>query len=292
MQNGPLEIPVTPPISRLRAIVARLRSPAGGCPWDLEQTHRTLRSALIEEAYETLAAIEAGDDENLREELGDLLLHVVMHAQIAAERGAFDFDAVAADAADKMVRRHPHVFGGESAANSDAVIVRWEEIKRREKAAAPTSQLDGVPDSLPALQRAQKIQTKAAEVGFDWREAREVLAKVREEVAEVESALTSAAPPENKSGDGDGGPLAEELGALLFSVVNLARWQRLESELLLRRATDKFSARFRHVEAALRARGQEWENTPFSELDTLWEEAKVHLRNASAFPDQIAGSAV
>ncbi len=293
MQNRPLEISDTPPISRLRAIVARLRSPAGGCPWDLEQTHRTLRAALIEEAYETLAAIEAGDDENLREELGDLLLHVVMHAQIAAERGAFDFDAVAAGAADKMVRRHPHVFGSESAANSDAVIVRWEEIKRREKAAVtPTSQLDGVPASLPALQRAQKIQAKAAKVGFDWREARDVLAKMREEVGEVEAALSSVSTATTDSDGGDGGPVAEELGDLLFSVVNLARWQRLESELLLRRATDKFSARFRHVEAALRARGQAWENASFSELDALWEEAKVALQNPSDFTEQNAGSAV
>lgn len=296
MQHEPSEIFDTPPIARLHAIVARLRSPDGGCPWDLEQTHRTLRSALIEEAYETLAAIEADDDENLREELGDLLLHVVMHAQIAAERGAFDFDAVAAGVADKMVRRHPHVFGGESAPDSDAVLVRWEEIKRREKAAAATSQLEGVPDSLPALQRAQKIQTKAAKVGFDWRNTREVLAKVREEITEVESALatteSNTGNRRSEGGDGDHGALAEELGDLLFSVVNLARWQRLESEMLLRRATDKFSARFRHVEAALRARSQAWENASFSELDTLWEEAKVHLRNASDFTEQNAGSAV
>ena len=293
MPIQPPDSAVSTPIAQLRDVVARLRAPAGGCPWDLEQTHRTLRAALIEECYETLAAIDAGDDENLREELGDLLLHVIMHAQIAAERGAFDFDAVAAGIAEKMVRRHPHVFGTESASDSEAVILRWEEIKRREKSEPSASPIDGVPDSLPSLQRAQKIQAKAARVGFDWREAGEVLAKVREELAEVEAALSDEAAGENRNGgEGDAGALADELGDLLFSVVNLARWQRLESELLLRRATDKFSARFRLVETALRARGQSWEESRFSELDTLWEEAKVALRRGPDSSERNAKSAV
>ncbi len=294
MPTPPPETFDSEPLARLRAIVARLRAPVGGCPWDLEQTHGSLRAALIEETYETLAAIDAGDDANLREELGDLLLHVVMHARIAEERGAFDFDAVAAGIAEKMVRRHPHVFADETAADSGAVLLRWDEIKRREKNAgsAPESVLDGVPAGLPALQRAQKIQAKAAKVGFDWEEPRAVLAKVREELAEVEAALAAAADGGASGNAGDAGELAEELGDLLFSVVNLARWQRLESELLLRRATDKFIARFRHVEAALQARGQAWEQATFSELDSLWERAKIALRESPTTTERNATSAV
>ncbi len=255
------------PLQRLRAIVARLRAP-GGCPWDREQTHASLRTALVEETYEVLAAIEADDDANLREELGDLLLHVVMHSQMAAERGAFDFDAVAREIAEKMVRRHPHVFGDDRAADSAAVLVRWDEIKRQEKAArgettAEPSRLDGVPPALPALMRAQKVQEKAAKVGFDWRQKEEVLAKVREEIAEVEQA---AGTPD---------AVAEEIGDLLFSAVNLARWHRLDAETALRHATDKFSRRFRHVEAALRERGQAWETATYEELDSLWNAAKA-----------------
>ena len=256
------------PLEHLRAIVARLRAP-GGCPWDREQTHASLRTALVEETYEVIAAIEAGDDANLREELGDLLLHVVMHAQMAAERGAFDFDAVAREIGEKMVRRHPHVFGDGRAEDSAAVLVRWDEIKRQEKAARGTvekepSRLDGLPPALPALMRAQKFQEKAAKVGFDWRRVEEVLAKVREEVAEVEGA--AAESPER---------VAEEIGDLLFSAVNLARWHKLDAETALRHATDKFARRFRHVEAALRARGQAWEAATFEELDALWNEAKA-----------------
>lgn len=258
------------PLLRLRAIVAQLRAPVGGCPWDLEQTPKSLRGALIEETYETLAAIDAGDDVNLCEELGDLLLHVVMHAQMAAERGAFTFDDVARTVGEKMVRRHPHVFGTETAADSAAVLGRWDEIKRREKGepatagAAPVSALDGVPDALPALMRAQKVQAKAGRVGFDWPEVGEVARKVREEIAEVEAELAG----------GNDAALADELGDLLFAVVNLARWRKFEAELLLRGATDKFARRFRWLEAALVARGGRPETAAFEELDALWEEAK------------------
>ena len=217
----------------------------------------------MEETYEVLAAIDARDDVNLREELGDLLLHVVMHSQMAAERGAFTFDDVAAEVADKMVRRHPHVFGAETAADSAAVLGRWEEIKRREKggADARASVLDGVPDALPALMRAQKISAKAARVGFDWREPAEVLAKVREEVAEVAAETHPARR-------------AEEIGDLLFATVSLARWEKADAEGLLRAATDKFARRLRWVEDTLRARSQAWETVPFEELDALWNEAK------------------
>lgn len=261
------------PLEHLRAIVARLRAP-GGCPWDREQTHASLRTALLEETYEVLSAIEAEDDPNLREELGDLLLHVVLHSQIAAERGAFDFDAVAREIGEKMVRRHPHVFGGDQLADTAAVLVRWDEIKRREKAGrggeGESSRMDGLPAMLPALLRAQKAQEKAAKVGFDWQTAEEVLAKVREEVSEIDEAVS-----------GTSEAVAEEIGDLLFSAVNLARWHKLDAETTLRHATDKFVRRFRHVESTLEARGKRWDEVTYGELDDLWNEAKA---NAAAAP--------
>ncbi len=255
------------PLERLRSVVARLRAP-DGCPWDREQTHSSLRTALVEETYEVLAAIEADDDENFCEELGDLLLHVVMHAQMASERGVFDFDVVARGIGEKMIRRHPHVFGDDRLADSAAVLVRWDEIKRQEKAraghapeASEPSRMDGLPPSLPALMRAQKLQEKAAKVGFDWPDLSGVRAKVHEEIAEVESAAPDT--------------VGEEIGDLLFAAVNLARWHRLDAETALRHATDKFARRFRHVEASLRARGQTWEAATFEQLDALWNEAKA-----------------
>ena len=273
------------PFVRLRAIAARLRAPDGGCPWDREQTHASLRGALVEETYETLAAIDAGDDVNLCEELGDLLLHVVMHAQMAAERRAFTFDDVAAGVAEKMVRRHPHVFGTETLADSAAVLGRWEEIKRREKgdaaeggSATHRSLLDGVPDALPALMRAQKVSARAARVGFDWREPAEVLAKVREEVEEV-------------AAETDPARRAEEIGDLLFATVSLARWEKADAEGLLRAATDKFARRLRWVENTLRSRGQAWEAVPFEELDALWNQAK-RATGPGAHDEQTPGSAV
>ena len=188
-----------------------------------------------------------------------------MHAGMAAERGAFTFDDVAAEAAAKMVRRHPHVFGTENLADSAAVLGRWEEIKRQEKGktttAAPGRVLDGVPDALPALMRAQKVSAKAARVGFDWPNAAEVLAKVREEVGEI-------------AAETDPARRAEEIGDLLFATVSLARWERADAEGLLRAATDKFVRRFRRVEDAVRAQGRPWETVPFAELDALWNEAK------------------
>ena len=277
------------PLTRLRAIAARLRAPDGGCPWDLEQTHASLRGALVEETYETLAAIDAGDDVNLCEELGDLLLHVVMHAQMASERGAFTFNDVAAGVAVKMVRRHPHVFGTETLADSAAVLGRWEEIKRREKgddtapgvgdsAIVRGSLLDGVPDALPALMRAQKISARAARVGFDWPSPAEVLAKVREEVEEV-------------AAETDPARRGEEIGDLLFATVSLARWEKADAEGLLRAATDKFARRFRRVEDALQARGLTWEAAPFETLDALWNEAK-RTTDPGSPDEQTRGSAV
>lgn len=252
------------PIDRLRAIVARLRAP-DGCPWDREQTHSTLVPGLIEEVYEVIDAIERKHDTDLREELGDLLLHVVMHAQMAGETGRFNFDDVSTGVGDKMVRRHPHVFGENSdAKDTAAVLKQWDEIKRTEKTAGdpirPPSLLDGVPISFPALLRAKKLQAKAAKIGFDWPEAAPVLEKIAEEMTEVRTALTS----------GDTAKVEEEIGDLLFTVVNLARKCDLDPELALHRASDKFSARFRAMEAA----GKDLKALTPDQLEALWANAK------------------
>lgn len=253
------------PLERLRQIVARLRGP-DGCPWDREQTHASLRTSLVEETYETVAAIDAGDDANLCEELGDLLLHVTLHSQMASERGAFDLGMVAAGVCEKMIRRHPHVFGDAAKGDSAAVLAQWDEIKRREKGDKSTaSLLDGLLTNLPALLRAQKAQQKAACGGFDWEAAGDVWAKVREEVDEVEEAMAS----------GDAAAVADELGDLLFSIVNLARWRELEAEWLLHRATEKFVRRFQAVEAVLRSEGRQVKGTGLAELDAVWEQVKA-----------------
>ncbi len=254
--------PIFPPLDQLLRIMARLRAP-DGCPWDREQTHATLRAAVIEEAYEVAAAISSGDDTNLREELGDLLLQVVFHAQLSRERGGWDFDSVAAGIVEKLVRRHPHVFGAENAADSAAVLKRWEEIKREEKGAKVESLLDGVSDGLPGLIRAEKIQKRAAKVGFDWPDLPPVIAKVREELAEVESAL----PDPQK--------VEDEIGDLLFAVVNLARKLKVDGEVALQKATDKFSTRFRQVEAIARQRNLAMETMSLAELDAIWDEVKA-----------------
>ena len=256
------------PLEQLLRIMARLRAP-DGCPWDREQSHATLRQSVIEEAYEVAAAINSGDDANLREELGDLLLQVVFHAQMASERGDWNFDAVASGIVEKLVRRHPHVFGSENASDSAAVLTRWEEIKRAEKGTAATaSALDGVSEGLPSLMRAEKVQKKAAKVGFDWSELPPVVAKVREEIAEVEGAL------------GDTEKVEEEVGDLLFAVVNLARKLKVDGEVALQRATDKFATRFREVEAVARERGLALEKMTLAEMDEIWDEVKARRGNA------------
>lgn len=254
------------PLQQLLRIMARLRAP-DGCPWDQEQNHATLRRNVIEEAYEVVAAIDAGDHENLCEELGDLLLQVVFHAQMASEDGRFDFDAISRSIVEKLVRRHPHVFGSESASDSAAVLTRWEEIKRAEKgeAAVTASALDGVTPGLPALMYAEKIQKKAAKVGFDWSELPPVVSKVREELLEVEAAVASGQAEE----------IEEEIGDLLFAAVNLARKAKVDGEVALQRATTKFSDRFRAVEALARTRGLDLEKMALPEMDALWDEIKA-----------------
>jgi len=262
---------LTPPdprlagIDQLVEIVAKLRGP-GGCPWDREQTHATLRSGLLEEAYEVVDAIDQADDANLREELGDLLLQSVFHAQIAREEGRFDFDAVAREIAAKLVRRHPHVFGDDSCADSDAVLQRWDEIKRAEKgAAAPESAIHGIPKSLSALLRAQKVQKKAAKVGFDWPDVTPVFAKLREEIAELEAEVAA----------GNIDKIEDELGDLLFSVVNLARALKQDAETALHRATGKFIARFQGVEKLACDRSIDLAQLDLAGLDALWDEVKA-----------------
>ena len=266
----PSENPAAPaaePVDRLRGIVARLRAP-DGCPWDREQTHASLKSALIEETYEVLAAIDAKDDVNLCEELGDLLLHITMHAQMASEAGNFDLDDVARGITEKMIRRHPHVFGDHAAADSAAVLLKWDEIKRREKgAAASESLMAGLPASLPALMRAQRAQEKAGKVGFDWPEVSQVLAKVREEVDEVAIEMGSNTP---EAAD----RIADEIGDLLYAAVNLARWHKLDAETILNGATDKFVRRFQRMERELCEQGTDWKKVSFKELDALWEKVK------------------
>jgi MazG family protein len=250
------------PLEQLLRIMARLRAP-DGCPWDQEQNHASLRQSVIEEAYEVAAAINSGDDANLKEELGDLLLQVVFHAQLAREEGRFDFDGIARVIAEKLVRRHPHVFGSENAADSTAVLARWEEIKRAEKGETRASLLDGVSAGMPGLMRAEKVQKKAAKVGFDWSEVAPVIAKVREETAEVEAALGNPVKVE------------EELGDLLFAVVNLARRLKVDGEVALQRATDKFVARFQQVEAIALEEGRQLEGMSLAEMDAIWDRVKA-----------------
>jgi len=250
-------------VSRLREIVARLRAP-GGCPWDQEQTHESLRGALIEECYEAIEAIEKADDGNLREELGDLLLHVVMHAHMAGERKAFSFEEVVEGICEKLIRRHPHVFGDSRAAETAQVLRQWEQIKRAEKG-GECSVMDSPPSAFPALLRAQHAQKKAARVGFEWDEAARVLDKIEEEIEELREAISR----------GMSKNIEEELGDLLFSVVNLARKLDVDAETSLAGATRKFVGRFRAVEAEIAAGGGKIEQTSPGEMNALWDRHKA-----------------
>ena len=271
-------------IDRLLEVMARLRDPEGGCPWDLEQTFETIAPYTIEEAYEVAEAIRQGDREALRDELGDLLLQVVFHARMAQEDGSFDFDAVARGIAEKMIRRHPHVFGNdETDARSSATAQTraWETQKAEERAAMAIAEgrtpsaLDGVALALPALLRAEKLQKRAARVGFDWPAPEPVFDKVLEEVAE----LREAASPE--ASDQAASAVAGELGDLLFACVNLARHLGVDPEAALSAANAKFTARFHHVEAALTGSGRSADDVGLAELDRLWEDAKRGERTAA-----------
>jgi len=266
-------------IARLIELMAALRTPGSGCPWDLEQSFATIAPYTIEEAYEVAEAIARGDLEDLREELGDLLLQVAFHARMAEEAGAFDFGDVVHAITAKLVRRHPHVFGDAGALPVAAVNELWDRIKGEEKAARAARKhtggeraetLAGVPTGLPALARALKLQEQAGKVGFDWNDARAVLAKIREEADEIESALALGQAERNR--------LAEEVGDLLFAVVNLARHAGADPETALRAANAKFERRFAAIERALAARGKSPQQSTLTEMDALWDAAKAAER--------------
>jgi nucleoside triphosphate diphosphatase len=252
-------------IDQLLALMAALRTPGSGCPWDLEQTFETIAPYTLEEAHEVADAIARGDLAGLKDELGDLLLQVVFHARMAEECRAFDFGDVVYAIADKLVRRHPHVFGGDRDISPDEVKLLWQKIKDAERARAgkaADSALDGVPLALPALSRAEKLQKKAAAVGFDWPNTHEVQAKVNEEVDELFEAM------------GDRERTAEEFGDLLFALVNLARHAGIDAEAALRAANSKFERRFQAVERALAAKGKTPAQSSLAEMDALWDAAK------------------
>jgi ATP diphosphatase len=255
-------------ITRLIEIMAALRTLDTGCPWDLKQDFASIAPYTIEEAYEVADAIARGDLGDLREELGDLLLQVVYHARMAQEQGAFDFGDVVQAITEKMLRRHPHVFGDAQGLDHEAVGKLWQDIKAGEKAAKPAPHagaLAGVPVALPALTRALKLQNKAGDVGFDWNDPFAVLAKIREEADEIEAELK--AEEKDKA--------AREVGDLLFAVVNLARHLRADPEALLRETNAKFERRFASIERALAARGKSPKQASLAEMDALWNAAKA-----------------
>jgi MazG family protein len=250
-------------IDRLRAIMHRLRAP-GGCPWDAEQTHESIVPNLIEEAYETVDTIQRGDHEHLKEELGDLLLQVIFHSEIAEEAGRFNLDEVARGICDKLVRRHPHVFGESDAADSEAVLQQWDAIKRTEKGDEEMPYLHGVGKGLPGLLRAFKLQKKAAKVGFDWPVEIGVVAKIHEELLELQSAVDAQ----------DLDAVSEEMGDLMFSVVNLARFRKIDPELLMSSANNKFEKRFGEMERILTSKNLTLEAATPAEMEDAWEAAK------------------
>ncbi len=257
-------------IARLIEIMAALRTPGSGCPWDLEQTFQTIAPYTIEEAYEVADAIARDDLGHLKDELGDLLLQVAFHARMAEEQGLFEFADVVEAITTKLVRRHPHVFADAEGRTAEAVEGLWERIKAQEKAArgdaAPAGALAGVPVALPALTRALKLQQKAGLVGFDWNDPRAVLAKIREEADEIEAELDDPAKAKHA---------VAEVGDLLFAVVNLSRHLRADPEGILRDANAKFERRFAAIEQALAARGKKPQDATLAEMDALWDEVKA-----------------
>lgn len=257
-------------IERLHDIMTRLRNPETGCPWDRVQTLETLKPCVLEETYELLAAMDCPEDkDNHIEELGDVLLQVMFQCVMAEEKGDFSFDDVANAISDKLVRRHPHVFGDTEAKDPATVLRNWEQIKQQEhKKELRHSALDGVPASLPALLKAQRTQEKASRVGFDWKDAKGPLEKIKEEIRELEEAVS-------ESSDTSLDPhVKEELGDLIFAVTNLARHLKADAESALENTTKKFSRRFRAVEAGAKAQGRNLKDMALAEMDALWDEAK------------------
>ena len=253
---------------RLVQVFAALRS-ENGCPWDREQTHESIKPDLIEETYEVIEAIDAGDPAKLCEELGDLLGNVMLHAQIASDEGEFDINDIIRILTEKLIRRHPHVFGDQEAKDADQVLTNWEQIKRSESGYEDRkSALDGVPDHLPSLQRAQKLQRKAARVGFDWNDVSDVLPKIDEEIAELKASIR----------EGNREEIELEIGDLLFSIVNLCRFLDLGAEEALRKANRKFSGRFKSMEEELERRGDSFKDYDLAGLDEIWDKAKEEER--------------
>ncbi len=259
-------------IDRLKRIMAQLRDPETGCPWDVEQNFASIAPYTIEEAYEVADAIEAGDMEALKDELGDLLLQVIFHSQMADEQRAFNFDDVAETISDKMVRRHPHVFSDDYVGDAEAQTRAWEETKAGERKAKAAddpghSALDGVAKGLPALLRALKLQKRAARIGFDWPGAEGALAKLREEIDELSGEVRRSGADREK--------LADELGDVLFSVVNLARKLDMDPEAALRHGNAKFERRFRIMERQLKSAGRELNGAELDEMEAEWQQAKA-----------------
>jgi len=266
---------------RLVRLQARLRAP-NGCPWDVEQTHLTLRTYLIEEAYEVLEALESGDDEKFAEELGDLLLQVVFHAQIATEAKRFSAADVVREIHQKMVRRHPHVFGEKRARNAGEVLKNWEQIKAEERRAkgaqgigspedaekAPASLLDGIPNTLPAVMQGFQLTRRASRIGFDWDSVEGVIEKLQEELGELRSAQSAQSARQ----------IEQELGDVLFAAVNLARFLKVDPEIALKRTNAKFMSRFRTMERLARASGRMLAEVPRGEMEWLWDQAKASER--------------
>lgn len=258
------------PIDRLLEIMATLRDPQRGCAWDREQTFATIAPYTVEEAYEVADAIDHGDMAALKDELGDLLFQVVFHSQMAAEQGSFAFDDVATAIADKMIRRHPHVFGDAEVRDAETQTVAWEATKADERAAkGHGSVLDGVARSLPPMTRALKLQNRAARVGFDWALPSDVIAKIAEEVDEIKHEIDIHAEQDR---------LEDEMGDVLFACVNLARKLKIDPEGALKRANAKFDRRFRHVETELNAAGRRPEDATLDEMEALWVDAKMMER--------------
>lgn len=249
----------------LIAVMARLRDPKSGCPWDLEQTSKTIKRHVIEEAYEVVEAIDSGKPAKLREELGDLLLQVVFHAQLASEEGLFDIHDVSRGIVEKLIRRHPHVFGEVTVSNTDQVLRNWEQIKRGEPGYEDrTSILDGIPADLPALMRALEVSKRVVKVGFEWPSVDQVLDKVEEELEELRAEIAAC----------DVDRMADELGDLLFTIVNVSRQLKVDPEDALRRMTTRFAARFRRIEDHARSTGKSIEEMRLDEMESVWQEAK------------------
>ena len=260
-------------IDELLKVMARLRDPNGGCPWDLEQDFASLAPYAIEEAFEVQDAIAKGDMDNFREELGDLLLQVVFQSEMARQAGIFTFDDVAKGIADKMISRHPHVFGEAQAGTADAVLAQWDDIKAKEKATRPSSSesiLDDVPVNFPALMRAQKLQKKAAKVGFDWPDAQQVFEKIEEEITELKHAIK-----ENSLSNTE-----EEFGDLLFAFVNLGRKLGVDCETALTKCNQKFYRRFKGIENEVKSKSKNMKDCSLEELEAIWVQQKLKEKAA------------